>query len=363
MDSSTSVAPPPFSIGSLAKAITKFFSLHRATTGSGDGEDDDALYKIKLSENHGHHSRVLPQALSPRCERRKETEILVANIFAVVSAIKAAYAQLQLAQSPYNPDAVQSADRVIITELKRLSELKQSFSSNHLAATSPLAAQVEEQRNLLMTYKIIIAKLEAEIKSKDSEVASLQSDLKVAEKRCRTLDARLRPGRTLSSLDDLHLSGLNPAHFLTLLRSATKSIRSFVKVMTQEMESAGWDIDAAAAAIQPDICFRRRRSSSLALESYVSYLLFSDFGNPDFGLGGPLKDRLQCFAEFTELKFVKAKECFARNPQFEKFCRGKYLEMVHHKMEVSIFGDLDQRTLVSYGRGWPETKFFEGLRK
>ncbi|PKU70733.1 hypothetical protein MA16_Dca024433 [Dendrobium catenatum] len=106
------------------------------------------------------------------------------------------------------------------------------------------------------------------------------------------------PGRTLAALDDLHLSGLNPAHFLTLLRSTVKSIRSFVKIMVREMKSAGWDLSAAAGVIQTYL--RRQRNSNhniFAFQSYVSRIMFSNFQRQDFGL--PETDFFERFAEMA----------------------------------------------------------------
>ncbi|KAL0906092.1 hypothetical protein M5K25_024555 [Dendrobium thyrsiflorum] len=216
--------PPPPGLAILSKTFTKLLRLRRSTNNSGTttaaAKDDVFLYNQKLSGDL-------------TGDRHKEMEAITANIFAAVSAVKAAYARLQLAK-------------------RRTTRKPAELSETSTRAQPELTAQVEELCNLLKTYKITTAKLESELRSKDSEVIYLQSELRVAEKRCRALEARLRPGRTLSALDELHLSGLNPTHFLTLLRSAVKSIRSFVKIMTHEMESAGWDLDAAAGAIQPN---------------------------------------------------------------------------------------------------------------
>ncbi|KAG0500464.1 hypothetical protein HPP92_000536 [Vanilla planifolia] len=57
------------------------------------------------------------------------------------------------------------------------------------------------------------------------------------------------------------------------------------------MESAGWGLTPPPPPSNP-ISACRRRSSSLALESYVRYLLFSDFGNSRFRSRRPLKDCL-----------------------------------------------------------------------
>ncbi|PKU84407.1 protein GRAVITROPIC IN THE LIGHT 1-like [Dendrobium catenatum] len=360
MDSGFSAPPPPPpGLAIISKTFTKFLRLRRSNYNSGTtteaAKDDVFLNNQKLSSDL-------------TGDREKEMEALTANIFAAVSAVKASYARLQLAQTPYDPDAIQSADRAIVTELKRLSILKQGFynraelSESSKRAQPELTAQVEELCNLLKTYKITTAKLESELLSKDSEVIYLQSELRVAEKRCRALEARLRPGRTLAALDELHLSGLNPTHFLTLLRSAVKSIRSFVKIMTHEMESAGWDLDAAAGAIQPELLRRLNpKNRVFAFESFVSRLMFSDFQKSDFGLGGPVIDRRRFFAEFSELKYMKPKECFHKTSQFGKFCRGKYIRLVHPKMEASFFGDQEQRAMLSSDRGLPETDFFDGF--
>ncbi|PKA51669.1 hypothetical protein AXF42_Ash003036 [Apostasia shenzhenica] len=371
MDSARPAPPPPPGLGALAKTFTKLVRRRREAPGSGGADDgeDEVLYKPKPSGNLGDFSGVVFSASAPTGgEMQREREALIANVFAGVSAIKAAYAQLQLAQSPYDPDTIQSTDLAIINELKRLSDLKQSFLKNQhgvtgaAGAVGAAGAQIQEQRHLLKTYKITTSKLDSEVRSKDSEVVSLQSELRVAEKRCRALEARLRPGRTLAGLDGLHLSGINPIHFLTLLRSTVKSIRSFVKIMIHEMESSGWDLNAAAGAIQPDLVRRRNPNHrTFAFESYVTRLMFSDFQLQDFGIGGPVRDRLRFFEEFTELKFVKPVDCFGRESQFGKFCKEKYLGLVHPKMEASFFGHLEHRSLVSTGRGWPETDFFYGF--
>lgn len=187
-------------------------------------------------------------------------ESLLANLFASISVVKSFYAQLKLAQSPYNPDMIQSYDLAIVTEFKRVSELKQAYYKNHLVIphlacdhNRAIAAQIEEKRNLIKIYRITIDKLKADLKLKDSERFSLQAELLEEEKNNQDLDLKLHPGCSISALDDLHPSGLNPTHFLAILRCAFRSIRTFVKLMENEMESAGWDLNAAATTIQPDV--------------------------------------------------------------------------------------------------------------
>ncbi|KAK8955244.1 hypothetical protein KSP40_PGU007047 [Platanthera guangdongensis] len=335
----------------LSKAFTNLLRFTRVDSDCGNGG-------VALSEPDLHNFKFSGTNTG---EPDKEMDKLAANIFAGISAIKASYAQLQVAQLPYDPDAIQSADRAIVAELKRLSVLKQSFLKNQVAGEdvrpAPLDAQIEEQRNLLKTYKITTAKLDSELRSKESEIVSLQSELQTAKNWRRFLEARLRSDLT-AALSDLHLSGLNAGHFLTLFRRTIKSIGSFVKIMTREMCSAVWDIDAAARAIQPDLHRRNSEDRVFAFESYVSRLMFSDFQNPDFGLGELPRDRRRFFKEFSELKCLKPNECFEKKSQFGMFCRKKYLGMVHPRMEAAFFGGLDNRAMVSSGRGFPATDFF-----
>ncbi|XP_008790032.1 protein GRAVITROPIC IN THE LIGHT 1 [Phoenix dactylifera] len=387
--------PAPSNFGSLAKTVTKILRLRRAATGSGGGggvgvasdKYKPIMEKLKLSGNLTEYSTMLSephkdedgkqqqehsQKLSSKDKEAMES--LLANLFASISAIKAAYAQLQVAQSPYDPDSIQSADKSVVSELKHLSVLKQCYLKNQLqshappASQSALEAQIQEHRSLLRTYQITTKKLEAEIQLKDSEILSLQAELLSSEKQNRALDARLHPGRSLAALDDLHLSGLNPTHFLTALRYAVKSIRSFVQLMVREMESAGWDLDAAAGSIQPDVLRRKPRHRIFAFESFVCQKMFSDFHRRDFNLSSSADrsawDQRRFFKEFTDLQFVSLKQAFDGKGQksaLGKFLRAKYLALVHPKMEASFFGDLDQRALVSSGRGFPESAFFAGF--
>ncbi|CAA0832908.1 Plant protein of unknown function (DUF641 [Striga hermonthica] len=61
----------------------------------------------------------------------------VARLFAAVSSIKAAYAELQTAQLPYDAAAVKTADQAVVDELKLLSELKRRFLKDQIGSSPP----------------------------------------------------------------------------------------------------------------------------------------------------------------------------------------------------------------------------------
>ncbi|KAJ0964857.1 hypothetical protein J5N97_025995 [Dioscorea zingiberensis] len=356
------LAPPK----SLKKAFSSILRARRATD-----EDDATARKLKPSKTLGHYPTiVLPDGnaedLKEQQKQRKEKECLLDNLFVSISGIKAAYAQLQLAQSPYNPDGIQNADEAVVFQLKHLSQLKHAYLKEQpLSPQPPLSAQIQEQRNLLKTYQITVKKLESELQFKDDEIRSLEAQLLESQTLCSTIDAKLHPNRSLSALRDLHLSGLNPTHFLFALRYTVKSIRHFVKQMVVEMESTRWDLDTAAGAIYPEVLRRGPTHSNLAFESYVSLKMFSDFQCPDYGLRGldccGSWDQNRFFDEFSSSSHLSWNQLFKRSPQASEFVRAKYLTLIHPKMEASFFGNLDQRALVSSGRGFPDSEFFSGF--
>ncbi|KAL6838676.1 hypothetical protein ACP4OV_031390 [Aristida adscensionis] len=395
---------------SLARNFTKLLRRKRADAGAGAvpagateapaasvaGDDYEeppeppsipALNKLKLSGNLA-AAYSLDAFFRNAAEKKAEAgarpppeappaaaaDALLANLFAGVSAVKAAYAQLQLAQFPYDAEAIQAADAAVVAELTRLSDTKRRYLRDPAAAArgaaaaghTALAAHAEEQRHLLRTYQITARKLEADLRAREADADRARSSLAAELRAERALEARLHPGRTLASLDDLHLSGLNPTHFLTALRHTVKSIRSFSKSMLSSMQSAGWDLAAAAAAVHPGVPLRRAGDAKFVFESYVAMKMFANFHRRDFNFSfldeREFYDRRRFFEEFTELKAAPASAFLdvrnARWGGFGKFLRAKYLSLVHARMETAFFGRLEQRGIVSAGPGFPESSWF-----
>ncbi|KAK7244127.1 hypothetical protein RIF29_38945 [Crotalaria pallida] len=300
-------------------------------------------------------------------QERIAMEALLAKLFASTSTVKAAYAQLQFAQSPYDPDGIQDADQVVVSELKRLSELKQCYLKKQFdpsPETAILAAESKELQSVIKTYEIMGKKLESQARLKESEVMFLREKLEEAIRQNKSIEKRLNQSGQLSVPDNLHITGLSPSHFITFLRHTVRSIRSFVRLVVDEMRSASWDIDAAVNAIEHDVVYWIEDHKCYAIESFVCREMFDSFHFPNFSLPNESlpdknKQRQMFFGRFNELKSMKAKEFLAEKPRssFAKFCRVKYLKLVHPKMESSFFGNLSQRSLLNSG-GFPDTAFF-----
>ncbi|KAL3636933.1 hypothetical protein CASFOL_019232 [Castilleja foliolosa] len=259
----------------------------------------------------------------------------LAKLFASISTVKAAYAQLQSAQSPYDADEIQSSDQTIVSELKTISELKNRYYANQAlddTTSSLLSSEIQELNSLLITYRITTKKLDSQLKLKDSEITFLKEKLAEA-------DNDLLETRLLSTQG----SGLSPTQFIEYFRQARKSTRSFVYLLMKEMEFAGWDLELAADSIQPGI---KSNHICYAFESFVYREMFDGFNYPNFSIQTEHKS-----------KSKSKSKCSGSS-----FCRDKYLRLMRPRMEKSIFGNLDQRSLVSgSGDYFPETPFLSAF--
>lgn len=75
------------------------------------------------------NDKVYPQPLDESVNNQNSSSMdsLIAKVFSNISSLKAAYIQLQDAHTPYDPDRIQAADKLVIEELTKLSELKHSY--------------------------------------------------------------------------------------------------------------------------------------------------------------------------------------------------------------------------------------------
>ncbi|KAF9590788.1 hypothetical protein IFM89_038380 [Coptis chinensis] len=252
-------------------------------------------------------------------------EAVFAKLFASISTIKAAYAQLQIAQSPYDPEEIQVADELVVTELKLLSELKQSYlkkqndSSPHITV---LLAELKEQKSVLKSYEIMRKKLDSQFKLKDSEILFLKEKLEECGKQNELLEQQLDHFDSFSVLDNVELSELSYKHFAVVHQRVVESICSFVKLVIEKMCSSGWDIGAAANAIEPGMSLNEQECRS----------------------------QRRFFDKFMELKSINAMEMLKVKPgsSFGKFCRVKYLGLVHPKMEGCRFSEVLMENVVEH---------------
>ncbi|KAJ8755684.1 hypothetical protein K2173_022597 [Erythroxylum novogranatense] len=296
---------------------------------------------------------------------RQSMEALVAKLFSSTSSVKAAYAQLQYAQSPYDAEGIQTADQIVVSELKKLSEMKQCYVKKQFDPSpgkTIIRAEIEELKSLIKTYEMMGKRLESQFRLKESEILYLKEKLEECQRQNRSLEKRLNQSGQLNMVDKLPHSG--PSHFITVLQHTVKSIRSFVKLLIAQMRSTDWDLEAAAGSIVSDVIYSRADDKCYVFESFVCRVMFEGFHLPSFShrrqsLPEQKNQQQNFLRRFTELKSVKVMDYLAQKPKsaFAKFCRARYLHLVHPKMEISFFGNSSQRSLLDSGE-FPESTFF-----
>ncbi|VVA97661.1 unnamed protein product [Arabis nemorensis] len=360
--------------GKLRRTFAKVINIKKQT---GVVPEGDKVEKVKKSQEKVKLGKDLAKKnaanlsesfdkLEEEYEKRLSMEALLAKLFATVSSIKSGYAQLQYAQSPYDPAGIQKADNLVVSELKTLSELKQSFLKKQFDPNPDrilVLAEIQELSSLLKTYEIMRKKQECQLKLKDSEIMFLKEKFEESMNQNKLMEKRLNQSGQLCNplAHNLHHSALNPSHFVTYLHHTVKSIRGFVKLMVEQMKFAGWDIDMAADSIQPEVFYYKQDHKCFAFEHFVCKIMFEAFHLPYFSTesSSPQKKSKEMFFErFTELRSMKTKEYIASSPKsrFSWFCRAKYLQLIHPKMEQAFFGHMHQRNQISACE-FPETSF------
>lgn len=324
--------------------------------------------------------KVHPQPMEEAMNQNPEAlEALVSKIFANISSLKSAYIELQAAHTPYDPDKIQCADKLVISELKNLSELKHFYRENNPkpACVSPqdsrLAAEIQEQQSLLKTYEVMVKKFQSEIQNKDSEIHQLQQHIEDANQKRVKLEKnlKLRGLSTKESEGSGDENGffpvdLTPDLFTQAVEAAYKAIHDFSKPLINMMKAAGWDLDAAANSIEPNVVYAKRAHKKYAFESHICQRMFTWFQQEDFSVKSDnlIVNKESFFHQFLALREIDPLDVLGQNPDsnFGKFCQSKYLVVVHPKMEASFFGNLDQRNYVM-GGGHPRTPFYQAFLK
>ncbi|EPS72619.1 hypothetical protein M569_02135, partial [Genlisea aurea] len=325
-----------------------------------------------LREGTG-NQKVHPQPMEDNItyQNPEAMEALISRIFSNISLLKTAYIQLQAAHTPYDPEKIQAADKLVISELKNLSELKHIYREHNPKPVcispqdSRLATEIQEQQSLLKTYEVMVKKFQSEIQNKDSEILHLEQQIHEASQRKLKLEKNLKL-RGLSSegaCENGSSVELTPQLLKSAVADASRAIHDFSKPLINMMKAAGWDLDAAANAIEPGLAYAKRAHKKFTFESHISQKMFVGFQDESFSVK-PETAKETFFQQYLSLRETDPLNavCSSEESSFGNFCRSKYATVVHEKMEASFFGNTDQRDFVSKG-GHPRTPFYQSFLK
>ncbi|KAF5194885.1 Gravitropic in the light [Thalictrum thalictroides] len=334
------------------------------------GEDFETLSLLDSAEENITGQRVVvikpDSTTTPTSIHLPQT--LISSVFATISSFEASYVQLQTAHSPFNAENIESADRLVISHLQKLSDMKKWYKEfrktacpnllcPNLSVGSHLEAQVQENQSLLRTLEMLVNRLQLEIDSKDAEVLIMKQKLKKSVELNSKLSKRL-PKCKVDSFTIKRDKLLSITAFDSVLRYVCKSCHRFTKILIDLMKKVGWDLDSAANSVYPDVEYEKIGHNQYAFLSYVCLGMFQGFDSAGFGLK---EDEFECKAsdyvveknkrflrQFVEHATGDAIEILNNdsNGCFARFCELKYQKLVHPTMECSLFKSLDQNDLV-----------------
>lgn len=282
--------------------------------------------------------------------RKLDTQMglsLISSIFATLSSFEASYLQLQAAHAPFVEETVKAADRALVSNLQKLSDLKQFYRTHRqsldletdsLAIGSCLESRVQENQSKLRALGTVSNRLQGEMDGKDLRVWTLRNKLSEIQKSNSKLSKRL------SESDGGVV--LSVRVYESVLGDAFRDVKRFTKVLIELMEKAGWDLDLAASYVHPEVEFVKKGHNRYALLSYVCLGMFRGFDGEGFGLDGgedssSLRELMQHVSSNPMELLERDKEC-----GFSRFCDKKYHELIHPNMESSIFSNMDQTEAV-----------------
>ncbi|KAI5679802.1 hypothetical protein M9H77_01029 [Catharanthus roseus] len=290
--------------------------------------------------------KVHPQPIGVQNDRHECGHLEISNLFDKVSGLKLAYVKLQEAHIPYDPDKIRAADELVFSyleslcKIKRVYKEKQSKEVNALSACSALLlAEIQVQERLL-------EKLKAQVKVKEAEVANLLQELKDLESNCNKLAQDFSAQEKQQRIKILKF-----LPFEDIVKAVAKAIHDFAKPLIALMKVSGWDLDCAANCIQDSVIYAKRSHKKYAFEAYIARRMFHEFSFQSYNVDNLLNqdDPINALIEDPKSSFAK-------------FCRRKYLLVVHPRMEASFFGNVDHRMFVTHGLH-PQTPFYRAFVK
>lgn len=288
-------------------------------------------------------SKIYPKQAEVQVNGNVSARVEIVQLFDTLLALKIAYVKLQEAHIPYDPEKVRVADEEVMFQLDALGKIKKAYKekllkeANSASACSTLflaEVQVKERG---------LEKLKSQDKNKSKKVANLRKKLQELEMKNQEL------GEEIEEQERERFSGLNHYSLESVVKAVGKAIHDFAKPLIALMKHADWDLDQAANAIQSSVVYAKRSHKKYAFEAYIARRMFHGFLQQPCFLGNIMKldDPIVALMEDPQSNFAK-------------FCRAKYMLVVHPRMEESFFGNLDHRNFVAKGIH-PYTPFYRAF--
>ncbi|XP_022728709.1 protein GRAVITROPIC IN THE LIGHT 1 [Durio zibethinus] len=342
---------PPSNISELVSKFVKLYKLRSIGVFSAENPLTSSKNSASFAEDSSDNTeetecdgeKIHPQPAAVSFQRNIFGEAEILKLFDTVSALKSAYVQLQEAHIPYDPAKIIATDELVVSNLETLCKIKHAYKEKQLKKSKLDSSSLEFLRSEVEVNERLLENLKSENKTKDLEIVRLKQELQDLAFRNSKLEEIIRRGR----VERKNARVLDVTMFQNSFEAAAKSIHDFAKPLISLMMASGWDLDLAAKSIDDGVAYARRSHKKYAFEAYIAWRMFH----------GMLLDSNNIN---DIMKFDDPIDALIDNPNsgFAKFCRKKYLLVVHPMMEMSFFGNMDQRNFILSGKH-PRTPFYE----
>jgi hypothetical protein len=334
----------------LLLRITDICKVHSVDVASGAGEKLKAESTVDSSED-GAHLKVHPHQVSDQesCSGNSTAryeEAVVEKLLDAISSLKLAYVNVQQSLMPYDPEKIRIADGHFVSELEEASGLKDLYLSvekwSNPLYQSHASSLIRENQKFSVELQSVICK-------KESEIVLLRSELEELEKS----GMQVKEGTGGRAL---HREGIWKGEaidmFIELFERSSKCIHDFTELVVRWMEASRWDLGFSKFPVEKSFVYEKRAHEKYSVEAYFARAMFMGTKEEYFSMDS--FDHIMSFMD----PFDSLVE--APNSGFGRFCREKYLVAVPGRMEVSFFGNMDQRAFVENG-GHPRTQFYQAF--
>ncbi|KAK7301581.1 hypothetical protein RJT34_12448 [Clitoria ternatea] len=331
------------SIGVVSYEVSNLHHLHKPIS---FGVPEYKKSSDRNQETRNYCPKIHPRPIEVPARDDSCANVMLMKIIDTVSSLKLAYLQLQQAHIPYDPQKIIAAYGRVDAELEKLCKFKIDYKKKKHRKAESNAAFFGLLQSEIKAKEVMLAKLQSQNSAKDFEILRLQQELQNLEMGNKNLHEKIKRSMKRKA------SVLSVDKFKGVFNAASKCIRDFAKALISLMKASGYlDLDVAAKWIENEAVYSKRCDKKYAFEAYIARIMFHGTSLTSYDVG-------------NVMKFDDPIDALVDNPDsdFSKFCRTKYLLVVHPIMEELFFGNLDHRILILSSKH-PRTEFYQLFAK
>ncbi|CAM0870093.1 unnamed protein product [Alopecurus aequalis] len=352
---------------------------NKPTPPAEDGEGDEEVRKLKIWEEGEEEKRrknvsattaVAASAADEvkekeRAERAGDAEALMAEVFDAVSGVRHAYAALQGAHCPWDPDRMRAADAGVVAELRHLARLRDRFRRSAASPGGRIPrASPQPLREAVAPYEAELDDLRRQLQGKQAEVDGLKEKLATATSR---RNARLHPSKKHHNhivAADGGVGAPTAELFVACAEQARTATRAFAGHLLNLLRAAGLDPAAATRSITKIPVNSSPHLARHALEAHATAVLLGGFEHESFYLDGSLSSlldpaafRRERYAQYRDMRGMDPGELLGVLPTcaFGRYAAAKFASLLPPRVEEAVLGG-EHRTAT--GGAHPRTPFY-----